>query len=219
MTQVSRHYGEDDRLRKDLARNSPHSELTAETDRGDYPTVTNTSRGTKLARAAVIAALIPIGAFYLAPRIYDLVATPYRLDQAVVSADSYNPTLADLVEHEHVTLAAFESLDKMNAALNSVLATDAAVSAELNTLIDQINDDLHVTLDRAGTNVTGLVSSLDTLTAEVNSLDAPLDGATSALDSSTSAMKKILVDARATAAHVHRARLSAEESANDLSGK
>lgn len=27
MTQVSRHYDEDDRLRKDLARNSPHSEL------------------------------------------------------------------------------------------------------------------------------------------------------------------------------------------------
>jgi len=218
MTQVSRHYGEDDRLRKHTAPNGPHNELIAVIDRGDY-VATSTSRGTKLARAAVIATLIPLGVFYLAPRIYDLVATPYRLDQAVVSANSYNPTLADLVEHEHVTLAAFDSLDKMNAALNSVLATDAAVSAELNTLIDQINDDLHVTLDRAGTNVAGLVSSLDNLTAQVDSLHTPLDGATSALDSSTSAMEKILADARATAAHVHRARLSAEESANDLSGK
>ncbi|WP_413768928.1 hypothetical protein [Rhodococcus pyridinivorans] len=218
MTQVSRHFSEDDHLRKDTTPKSQYSELAAVVDRVN-PVAKSTSRGTKLARATVIATLIPIVAFYLAPRIYDLVATPHRLDQAVVSANSYNPTLADLVEHEHVTLAAFDSLDKMNAALNSVLATDAAVNAELNTLIDQINDDLHVTLDRAGTNVTGLVASLDNLTAQVNSLHAPLDGATSALDSSTSVMGEILADARATAAHVHRARQSAEESANDLSGK
>lgn len=177
------------------------------------------SRGTNIARIGLIMALIPVGAFYLAPRVYNLTATPYRLDQAVVSANNYNPALADLVEHEQVTLAAFAARDKMNAALTSVHATDAAVATELNTLIRQIDGDLHATLDQAGTNLTALVASLDTLTAHVNSLQPPIDGATTALDANTAAMDAMLADARATAEKVHSARLSAEESANDLSGK
>ncbi|WP_019747329.1 hypothetical protein [Rhodococcus erythropolis] len=177
------------------------------------------SRKTNIARAVVIAALIPLGAFYLAPRVYNLTATPYRLDQAVVSANNYNPALSELVAHEHVTLSAFTALDKMEAALASVHATDAAVSAELTALTAQINGDLHATLDLAGSNVDDLVMSLDALTTHVNSLQPPIDGATSALAGNTAAMDAILTDARSTADKVHSARLSAEESANDLSGK
>ncbi|MFC9840958.1 hypothetical protein ACFVKB_45490 [Rhodococcus sp. NPDC127530] len=177
------------------------------------------SRRTNIARTVVVAALIPLGAFYLAPRVYNLTATPYRLDQAVVSANNYNPALTELVEHEQVTLSAFTALDKMEAALASVHATDAAVDAELKTLTGQITGDLQATLDLAGTNVTDLVTSLDTLTAHVNSLQSPVDGATGALAGNTVAMDAILADARSTADKVHSARLSAEESANDLSGK
>lgn len=177
------------------------------------------SRKTNIARTVVVAALIPIGAFYLAPRVYNLTATPYRLDQAVVSANDYNPALTELVEHEQVTLSAFAALDKMEAALASVQATDAAVSAELTTLTGQITGDLQTTLNLAGANVDDLVASLDTLTAHVDSLQSPIDGATAALDGNTTAMDAILADARSTADKVHSARLSAEESANDLSGK
>ncbi|MEU2006779.1 hypothetical protein ACH47B_37125 [Rhodococcus sp. NPDC019627] len=177
------------------------------------------SKKTNIARAVVVAALIPLGAFYLGPRVYNLTATPYRLDQAVVSANNYNPALTELVEHEQVTLSAFTALDKMEAALASVHATDAAVDAELTTLTGQITGDLQATLNLAGTNVTELVTSLDTLTAHVNSLQSPVDGATAALAGNTAAMDAILADARATAQQVHSARLSAEESANDLSGK
>jgi hypothetical protein len=173
----------------------------------------------RIAQVLAVVALIPLGAFYLGPRVYNLTATPYRLDQAVVSANNYNPALTELVEHENVTLSAFTALDKMDAALASVHTTDAAVDAELRTLVDQINGDLHATLDSAGTNVTELVSSIDTLTTQVNSLQPPIDGATGALAGNTAAMDAILADARATAQKVHNARLSAEESANDLSGK
>lgn len=167
----------------------------------------------------MVCVLIPFAIFYLVPRVYNLVATPYRLDQAVVSANNYNPALDKIVAHENVTLAAFDSLAKMKAALADVQATDAAVASELNTLIGQISGDLQATLDNAGTNVSALVSSLDTLTTRVASLQAPVDGATSALAGSRATMTAILDDVRSTAAQVHSARVSAEDSANDLSGK
>ncbi|MEN0134913.1 MAG: hypothetical protein AAGC80_07180 [Rhodococcus sp. (in: high G+C Gram-positive bacteria)] len=172
-----------------------------------------------IARGLLVAALIPVGAFYLYPRIHDLTATPYRLDQAVVSAGNYNPALDQIVEHEKVTLAAFDSLAKMQASLASVLSTDAAVTAELNTLTGQISGDVQATLDRAGANVTDLVASLDTLTAHINSLQPAADGATAAVAADRATLDAILADARSTAEKVHSARMSAEESANDLSGK
>jgi ABC-type transporter Mla subunit MlaD len=177
------------------------------------------STTTNVARVLMVLALIPVGALYLYPRIYDLTATPYRLDQAVVSAGNYNPALDQIVEHEKVTLAAFDALEKMKAPLASVLSTDAAVTAELNTLTGQITGDVQKTLDLAGANVTDLVASLDTLTAHISSLQAPVDGATAAVAGDRATLDAILADARSTAAKVHSARLSAEESANDLSGK
>ncbi|MFC0454074.1 hypothetical protein [Rhodococcus jostii] len=172
-----------------------------------------------VARVLVVLALIPVGALYLYPRIYDLTATPYRLDQAVVSAGNYNPALDQIVEHEKVTLAAFDALDKMKSSLASVLSTDAAVTTELNTLTGQIAGDVQKTLDLAGANVSDLVASLDTLTAHIGSLQQPVDGATAAVAADRATLDAILTDARSTAAKVHSARLSAEESANDLSGK
>ncbi|MDV7348106.1 hypothetical protein R4255_32355 [Rhodococcus oxybenzonivorans] len=172
-----------------------------------------------IARGLLVLALIPIGALYLYPRIYDLTATPYRLDQAVVSAGNYNPALDQIVEDEKVTLAAFDSLEKMKTSLASVLSTDAAVTAELNTLIGQISGDVQATLNQAGANVTDLVASLDTLTTHINSLQPAADGATAAVAADRATLDAILADARSTAEKVHSARLSAEESANDLSGK
>ncbi|WP_241032168.1 hypothetical protein [Rhodococcus pseudokoreensis] len=177
------------------------------------------STTTKVMRGVVLLALIPLGIFYLGPRVYDLTATPYRLDQAVMSANNYNPALAELVEHEKVTLSAFAALDKMKAALASVQETDATVAAELNTLIGQISGDVQSTLDQAGANVDDLVVSLDALTAHINSLQPPVDGATTALAGNRATLASILDDARSTAEKVHSARVSAEESANDLSGK
>ncbi|ELB87792.1 hypothetical protein R1X32_00445 (plasmid) [Rhodococcus opacus] len=177
------------------------------------------SKAMNIARGLLVLALIPVGAFYLYPRIYDLTATPYRLDQAVVSAGNYNPALNQIVEHEKVTLSAFDALDKMKASLASVLSTDETVTAELNTLIGQISGDVQATLDLAGANVTGLVASLDTLTAHINSLQPAAEGATTALAGDRATLDAILTDARSTAAKVHSARLSAESSADDLSGK
>lgn len=186
---------------------------------GSEPEPPRASTKTNLARGLLVLALVPIGAFYLYPRIHDLTATPYRLDQAVVSAGNYNPALYQIVEHEKATLAAFDSLEKMQASLASVLSTDATVIAELNTLIGQISGDVQATLDQAGANVTDLVASLDTLTAHVNSLQPAADGAAAAVAADRATLETILADARSTAAKVHSARLSAEESANDLSGK
>ncbi|ELB89141.1 hypothetical protein Rwratislav_31044 [Rhodococcus wratislaviensis IFP 2016] len=177
------------------------------------------SKATNIVRGLLLLALIPVSVFYLGPRIYNLTATPYRLDQAVVSAGNYNPALDKIVEHEKVTLSAFASLEKMKTALASVLITDATVTTELHTLTGQISGDVQATLDQAGANVTDLVASLDTLTTHINSLQPPVDGATAALAADSATLRVILDDARSTAAKVHDARVSAEESANDLSGK
>ncbi|TQC49651.1 hypothetical protein EEB14_08455 [Rhodococcus sp. WS4] len=177
------------------------------------------SRKVTFVRVVIVAALIPLGAFYFVPRLYNLTAMPYRLDQALASADNYNPALSELVVHERVTLSAFMALDKMEAALASVQVTDAAVDAELRTLTKQIEVDLHATLALAGSRTDDLVASLDVLTAQLKLLQPPIDGATAALVGNTAAMDAIVSDARSTADNVHSARVSAEESANDLSGK
>ena len=170
-------------------------------------------------RVIILMVLAVVGILYLYPRIYDLTATPYRLDSAVESANNYNPALDKIVEHEAVTLAAFDSLDKMKASLGDVLVTDENVSAELNTLIQQISVDVQGTLNNAGANVTDLVASLDTLTSHIEALQSPVGDANTALTADRTTLDEILLDARSTAGQVHNARVSAEESANDLSGK
>lgn len=171
------------------------------------------------ARAATVAALIPAALFYLGPRMYDLVATPYRLDRAVVSAHNYNPALAEIVGHEQATVAAFDTLADASAALKSVLVTDTRVTSEIDSLIDRIAKDLQHILDRAGTNVAALIVALHTLTAGVDGLPAAADGATIALTDNRATLTAILDDARSTVAAVHRARVCAESAADDLSGR
>lgn len=177
------------------------------------------SKKPTILRAVLVVAAVPILALYIAPRIYDLAVTPSRLDQAVVSAGNYNPALDEIVAQEKITSSAFTALGKMNAALQSVLVTDDKVAAELTALTGQITGDLQATLDTADANVGVLVSSLDTLTSHIDALSSPVGAADSALTSNIDAMTAILADVRATAADVHAARLSAQESADDLSGQ
>lgn len=187
--------------------------------RGATQSAPKATATTWILRVILLVVVAVVGILYLYPRIYDLTATPYRLDAAVESANNYNPALDKIVEHETVTLSAFDSLDKMKAALADVLVTDENVSAELDTLVRQISVDVQGTLDSAGANVTDLVASLDTLTSHIAALQNPVDDATAALTADRTTLDEILLDARSTAGQVHDARVSAEESANDLSGK
>lgn len=175
--------------------------------------------GTRVAQAVVVLALVPVLAFYLYPRIYDLVATPYRLDQAVVHANRYNPALFDVVAAEEVTLEAFSALDRMETAVADVRATDARVAEELSVLIGQIRGDLQGTLDNAVTSVNALNGSLSALDAEIRALYAPSAGADDALAANRARLASILADTRATAARVHAARQEADQSADNVSGR
>ncbi|MBF6278409.1 MULTISPECIES: hypothetical protein [Nocardia] len=172
-----------------------------------------------VARTLIIVALVPVTAFYLFPRVYNLVATPYRLDQTIISASNYNPALTQIVAHEEMTVAAFGALDQMNTALHEVLAIDATVAAELNTLIGQNSGDVQRTLYLARTNVSELVAALDILARRISSVQPPVVAASSALADNRATLAAILDDARSTAAKVHGARVSAESAADDLSGK
>ncbi len=173
----------------------------------------------RLVQVLIIVAVAVIAALYLYPRVYDLVAMPYRLDAAVTSADSYNPALDEIVAHEQVTLAAFDALDDMDAALTKVKAIDADVDRELAVLIGQIREDIQVTLRKANTNVTALVGQLDALTAHVQNLTPAVQDTDAALIRDRVRLDEILTDARNTADQVHRTRLSADSSAADLSGQ
>lgn len=158
------------------------------------------SGATQVARLLVIAALVPVAVLYLLPRITNLVATPYRLDQAVVYADSYNPGLHRVVDHEEVTLAAFAALDRVKVALADVRGTDASVAAQLRILVGQISAGLQSTLDSADGNVGGLLASLDRLTKHLRALHAPVNGASSSVRQDRAALQQILDEASATAA-------------------
>ncbi|MCQ4079105.1 hypothetical protein NGB36_00350 [Streptomyces sp. RB6PN25] len=173
---------------------------------------------TRVLQVVVILALIPVGAFYLYPRIYNLVATPYRLDKAVVYANRYNPGLFKIVNEEQVTLQAFGALDQMNAAIARVQGVDSQVADQLRTLVGQIRGDLQATLNSADGDVSGLVSSLNALDARLEGLNPPVDGATSAVARDRATLAGILDEARATAAKVHTAREEADGSAQNVSG-
>ncbi|ROZ88052.1 hypothetical protein EEB19_22640 [Gordonia sp. OPL2] len=156
---------------------------------------------------------------YLLPRIYNLVATPYRLDNAVVSANKYNPALDRIVDHEKVTLTAFAALDSMDASLADVLETDAVVAAQLKRLIGQIRNDLQPILKSADGDVGDLIVSLNGLTSRIKTLQPPVDGATKAVAGDRVELQRILDDASSTAGKVHDARVSAENGARSLSGR
>ena len=93
------------------------------------------------------------------------------------------------------------------------------VAAQLNVLIGQIRGDLQATLNAANGNVGTMVASLDSLSAHVAGLHPHVDGASAAVRADRARMVKILAEARATAAKVHAARVSADKSATNVSGK
>lgn len=159
-----------------------------------------------------------IVALYLFPRIYDLVATPFRLDSAVSSADKYNPALDRIVGHERTTLTAFTALDGLNQSLDSVLVTDRAVNEQLHKLVGQIDQDLTPALRSAHSDVDDFVVSLDSLTHAIKTLQQPVDDAATAVQADRATLQKILDDTAATAAKVHEAALSAKSGADSLSG-
>lgn len=167
----------------------------------------------------LIMAAVIFAAVYLAPRIYNLVATPYRLDHTIVSADNYNPALDTIISHEKVTMKAFDSLDQMKEAIADVQVTDERVHDELNTLTDQISDDVTATLARANVNLGALIGELDGLTGRIDSLSGTVDGTSDSLSRNRTRLAAILDDARRTAAKVHKTRQSADAAANDLSGR
>jgi hypothetical protein len=177
------------------------------------------SRSTRIGRAVVVLVLIPLGVFYLGPRIHDLTATPGRLQQSVEAADRYNPSLTRLVEHERVTVSAFAALDKVRECLTDVLGMGEAVSVELSTLVGTISVDLQEILDHTGVDVADLVGSLESLSTRVGALQAPANGAATALSDNRATMSAILDDVRVTADQVHDTRLSVGSAAADLSGR
>ncbi|WP_232016938.1 hypothetical protein [Gordonia insulae] len=155
----------------------------------------------------------------MGPRLFNLTATPYRLDQTIVSADNYNPALDTIIGHEKTTLAAFDALDEMQKAIDSVQVTDTRVDAELTTLTRQISDDIRATLARANVNLGGLIGELDGLTTRIDTLSGTVDGTANSLNDNRTRLAAILDDARATAAKVHKTRQSADSAADDLSGQ
>jgi hypothetical protein len=184
------------------------------------------SRGRKTApvtrffQVVVLLALIPFVVFYLLPRVYNLVATPYRLDKAVVYADRYNPRLMGIARVEQArTLPAFTALDQMDAAVTRVRAVDAHSAQQLSVLIGQIRADLQPILGSAVVNVGGLVTSLNALGNQLSALNPPASGAADAVTADRATLAAILANAKATAAKVHQARLEADSSARNVSGK
>ena len=173
----------------------------------------------RVVQSVLIVAVVVFAAVYLAPRIYNLIATPYRLDQTIVSADNYNPALDTIISHEKVTMKAFDSLEQMKKAIASVQVTDERVHDELTTLTDQISEDIKVTLARANVNLGGLIGELDGLTGRIDSLSGTVDGTSDSLSRNRTRLAAILDDARETAAKVHKTRQSADAAAGDLSGQ
>jgi hypothetical protein len=174
---------------------------------------------TRIAQAVVLLAIIVVGIFYLFPRIFNLVATPYRLDNAVTYANRYNPRLFGVARVEAgETLPAFTALDQMDAAIKRVEGVDAHSAQQLSTLTGQIRGDLQPILNSAGSNVHALNASLNSLAGQINTLNPPAAGAANAVIADRATLAAILQNARATAAQVHKAREEAGSSAGNVSG-
>ncbi|MBF6422779.1 hypothetical protein IU436_29720 [Nocardia farcinica] len=182
-------------------------------------TLTHSSPRRRLLQVGLVVVVLIVVAAYFAPRLYNLIATPYRLDQTIVSADNYNPALDTIISHEKVTMTAFDSLGEMKQAIASVQVTDARVHAELTTLTRQISDDVRVTLARANTNLGALIGELDGLTGRIDSLSGTVDGTAISLSRNRARLAAILDETRETAAKVHQTRQSADSAAADLSGQ
>ena len=178
-----------------------------------------TSWGIVCGRVVVLLLLLPVLAFYLIPRVVDLVATPYRLTASTDHAADYNQGLGQIVAHEQDTLRALGAIDRIDASLDEVIETDAAVARDLATLITQIESDLQPVLDDAGTNVGDLSRALTRLEASIRALNFPVGAAQGALADDRTTMSEVLRQAKATAAAVREARDAAGGSAENMEGR
>ncbi|MFI6953397.1 hypothetical protein ACIBJI_07965 [Nocardia sp. NPDC050408] len=170
-------------------------------------------------RASVALAAVLLTAFYLAPRVINLIAMPSRLDRAVVSADNYNPALTRVVEHEKVTVDAFGALDRMSKSVADVKQSDASVAKELETLVGQLRTEIRAALQNSAGEVDSLVGSLNELADRVDSLSAPVADAYGGVAKNSATLGAVLTDVQHTAARVHATSMSAGAAANDLSGR
>lgn len=172
----------------------------------------------KAVRAVLLLALVPL-AFYLVPRVVNLVVTPDRLDHSVVYAHRYNPQLMDVVKNEQVTNASLTKLDNVSQSLANVRATVAKVDNGLVVLVNQVRGQLQNVLNASDAEVTNMLHALDALAGRIANLNGPIDGAASAVHSARSQIAAIISEGKFTAGNVGEARRSAERAANDVSGK
>ncbi|UGT67749.1 hypothetical protein LTT66_31900 [Nocardia gipuzkoensis] len=177
------------------------------------------SRRVVMLRAGVALAAVLLTVFYLAPRVNNLIAMPSRLDRAVVSANNYNPALAQIAAHEKETVEAFGALDRMTRSIDDVKQSDASVAKELETLVNQLRTDIRGALEKSAGEVDSLVGSLNELADQVDSLRSPVAGASEGVAKSSAMLGAVLADVQRTAAHVHATSASAGATANDLSGR
>ncbi|MET8249564.1 hypothetical protein ABZV31_37505 [Streptomyces sp. NPDC005202] len=173
--------------------------------------------GVRIGRGLLVLALLP-ASLYLVPRVANLVVTPDRLDQAVVHANNYNPQLAQVVELEKGTLAALDSLDQVDASLAQVRGTVAKVDRGLATLVDQVRGDVQGILDSSNAEVRKMLASIGALEARLRAIGGPVGRAADAVAAARASMLQILAEGRSTGGDVHRARTSADDSADHVSG-
>lgn len=186
-------------------------------DRRGRWTTSSTPRGIKIVRVVLILALVPLS-FYLAPRVFNLVVTPDRLDQTIVHAASYNPDLHSLVEREYVTLGSLDKLDSVATSLKKVRGTVAEVSGELVTLVDQITQDVQGVLNLSDAEVRQLLARLARLQSGLDGLHGPVGGAAEAVAENRAQIAQIIREGRSTGSDVHDARGSADNSADNVDG-
>lgn len=173
--------------------------------------------GLRIARAAVVVALLPVGA-YTVPRVLDMVASPTTMQESIDLGGRYNPRIARVAELETETLARLAALDGVEGSLARVRATIGSVDGKLAGITAQISGEVQATLDRSVVEVEGLLRSLETLRASLAKVGRPVDEIDRAIAEARATMDRILAEARATGADVKRARASAANSADNVSG-
>lgn len=168
-------------------------------------------------RVLLVLALVPLS-FYLLPRVVNLVAVPTGLDRSLAHGAAYNPRLASIAEQEEHTLARFEVLDRMDAALARVRGTDAEVAVQLTTLVGRIRHDVIPVLGTTNDRVARLLGALDELETGLDDLREPVGDIGATVRDDRAQLGAILREARSTAGSVSDARGSAESGADHVSG-
>lgn len=173
--------------------------------------------GARLAQAALVVSLLPVGA-YVVPRVVSLVTSPEGMQESIDLGASYNPRIARVVELEGKTLEQLAALDRIEPSLARVRGTVASVDDKLGGIVAQISDDVQPTLDASVREVDKLLVALGQLRASLAAVGRPVDEIDRTIAEARATMDRILAEARMTGADVQRARTSAANSADNVSG-